>query len=136
MPKRILLIAFAVTALALAACNAGYNPNDLYGTPIPSATIATATPNPTITAAVVTVYASSAPLPNWQVSLYHSTAAGNAGSLIRTQTTDSTGTTTFTGLTPGTTYCFNSQYTPPGGLMQNTYICNFTWFNGVVFNFP
>jgi hypothetical protein len=136
MPKRILSIAFAGMALALAACNLGYNPNYLYGTPAPTATTSTATPNPTITAAIVTVYASSAPLPNWPVNLYSSTAAGNANQLLRTQTTDSTGTTTFTGLTPGTVYCFNAQYTPPGGLMQNTYICNFLWFNGVTFNFP
>jgi energy-converting hydrogenase Eha subunit F len=136
MPKRILLIALAVTALALAACNIGYNPNYLYGTPLPTATMSTSTPNPTISAAIVTVYASSVPLPNWQVNLYTSTSAGNAGTLLKTQTTDSTGTTTFSNLTPGTTYCFNSQYSPPSGLMQNTYICNFTWFNGVVFNFP
>ena len=135
MPKRILLIAFAVTALALAACNAGYNPNDLYGTPVPSSTIATATPNPTITAAIVTVYASSQPLPNWPVSLYTS-VNGNAGSLITTQNTDSTGTTTFTGLTAGTTYCFQSSYTSPGGLPTTTSLCNYTWFNGEVFNFP
>jgi hypothetical protein len=136
MPKRILLIAFAATALALAACNVGYNPNDLYGTPVPTSTVATATPNPTITAAIVTVYASSVPLPNWPVSLYTATTAGNAGSLITTQTTDSTGTTTFNGLTAGKTYCFNAQFTPPGGLMQNTWLCNYTWFNGEVFNFP
>lgn len=134
MPKRILSIAFAATALALAACNYGYNPNNLYGTPVPTSSIATATPNPTITGAIVTVYASSAPLPDWPVSLYTS-VNGNAGNLIATQTTDSTGTTTFTGLTAGTTYCFNAQYTPPGGLMQNSWLCNYTWFNGEVFNF-
>ncbi|HTZ53556.1 MAG TPA: hypothetical protein VMB20_00715 [Candidatus Acidoferrum sp.] len=135
MPKRILSIAFAATALALAACNSNYNPNDLYGTPLPTATQATATPNPTITAAIVTVYASSQPLPNWPVGLYHS-VNGNAGSLISSQNTDSTGTTTFTGLTPGTTYCFQSSFTPPGGLSTTTSICNYTWFNGVTFNFP
>jgi energy-converting hydrogenase Eha subunit F len=135
MPKRILLIAFAVTALALAACNAGYNPNDLYGTPVPSSTIATATPNPTITAAIVTVYVSSAPLPNQPVNLY-TDVNGNYGSLISTQTTDSTGTTTFTGLTAGSNYCFNTMYSPPGGLAQNAWQCNNTWYNGIVFNFP
>jgi energy-converting hydrogenase Eha subunit F len=135
MPKRILSIAFAVTALALAACNAGYNPNDLYGTPAPTSTIATATPNPTITAAIVSVYASSQPLPNWPVTLSQS-VNGNAGAVITTQNTDSTGTTTFTGLTAGTTYCFQASYTAPGGLSTTQTKCNYTWFNGEVFNFP
>src|SRR5208283_3647832 len=127
MPKRIL-------SIALAACNAGYNPNDLCGTPVPSSTIATATPNPTITAAIVTVYASAQPLPNWPVSLYTS-VNGNAGSLLTTQNTDSTGTTTFTGLTAGTTYCFQASYAANGGLATTTSLCNYTWFNGEVFNF-
>ncbi len=135
MPKRILSIAFAITALALAACNAGYNPNNLYGTPVPTSTIATATPNPTITGAIVSVFASSQPLPNWPVGLYTS-VNGNAANLIATQNTDSTGTTTFIGLTPGTTYCFNAKYQAPGGLMTNSTFCNYTWFNGVIFNFP
>ena len=130
------MIAFAVTALALAACNAGYNPNDLYGTPVPSATTtATPTVNPSISAAIVTVYASNQPLPDWPVSIYTS-VNGNAGSLITTQTTDSTGTTTFSNLTAGTNYCFNAQFTPPGGLMQNSWLCNNTWYDGVVFSFP
>lgn len=135
MPKRILSIAFAVAALALAACGASYNPNNLYGTPVPTSTIATSTPNPTITGAIVTVYASSQPLPNWPVNLY-TAVNGNSGSLISTQTTDSTGTTTFTGLTAGQTYCFNAAYQAPGGLMTNSTFCNYTWYAGVVFNFP
>ncbi|HTX56926.1 MAG TPA: hypothetical protein VMD47_07460 [Candidatus Acidoferrales bacterium] len=132
MPKRTLSIAFAVTALALAACNSGYNPNDLYGTPSPTSTTSTSTPNPTDSTAVVTVYASSAPLPDQPVNLY-SDVNGAIGSLIKTQTTDSTGTTTFSNLTPATNYCFTTSYTPPSGLTQNASQCGFLWFSGVVF---
>lgn len=135
MPKRILLIAFAVSALALAACNTNYNPNYLYGTPLPTATAASPTPNPVASTAVVTAYASSAPLPNWPVNLM-TDVNGSAGTLIRTQTTDSTGTTTFSNLTPTTNYCFQTSYTPPGGLAQTQSLCGFLWFNGQTFNFP
>jgi hypothetical protein len=135
MPKRILMTAFAVTALALAACNSGYNPNDLYGTPVPTATPASPTPNPVASTAIVTVTASSQPLANWPVNLM-TDVNGNAGSLISTQMTDSTGTTTFSNLTPAQNYCFQTSYTPPGGLAQTQSSCGFLWFNGQTFNFP
>lgn len=128
------MFAFAATALALAACNSGYNVNDLYGTPAPTATTATATPNPVDSAAVVLVTVSSSPLPNQPVSV-STDVNGTRGSLIATQMTDSTGTTTFTGLTPATNYCFTSSYTPPGSLPQNYSNCNYTWFNGLTINF-
>jgi len=130
MPKRILLIAFAATAIALAACNTGYNPEDLYGTPEPTATTSTATPNTTVSAAVVTVYVSSSPLPNQTVKL-STDVNGSIGSLISSQVTDSTGTTTFSNLTPAKNYCFSTSYTPSGSLEQNAYQCGFLWFDGV-----
>jgi|HubBroStandDraft_4_1064222.scaffolds.fasta_scaffold120599_2 hypothetical protein len=131
MPKRILLIAFAATAIALAACNSGYNPEDLYGTPAPTATTSTATPNPVASTAVVTVYVSSSPLPNQSVVMSQD-VNGTIGTTILTQTTDSTGTTTFSNLAPGANYCFSTSYTPPGGLMQKPQQCGFLWFDGVV----
>lgn len=135
MPKRILLLAFAATALALAACNSGYNPNDLYGTPAPTATTATETPNPVDSQSIVTVYVSSSPLPNQPVNLYTDTN-GNTGMLISTQVTDSTGSTTFTGLTPAANYCFTSTYSPPTGLKPITDSqCGFLWFTGITFSF-
>jgi hypothetical protein len=134
MPKRILLIAFATAAIALAACNSGYNPEDLYGTPAPIATTATATPNPTVSSAVVTVYVSNSPLPNQTVNL-STDVSGTAGSLIASQVTNSAGTTTFLNLTPGANYCFTSSYTPPSEPMQNFSQCGFFWFNGVPINF-
>jgi hypothetical protein len=136
MPKRILLIAFAVTALALAACNAGYNPENLYGTPVPSASVAPETPNPTITAAVVTVTVSSAALANQPVNLY-TDVSGSLGTLIATQNTNSSGQTTFTGLTPAANYCFSTSYTPStaGALTQNAKQCTNLWFAGITFAF-
>ncbi len=138
MPKRILLIAFAVAALALAACNSGYNPDDLYGTPVPSASpTPPTTPNPTITAAVVTVTVSSSPLPNQPVNLY-TDSNGTLGTLIRTQNTDSSGQTTFTGLTAAANYCFQTTYTPTtaGSLQQIAKQCTDIWFAGITFAFP
>lgn len=130
MPKRILLIAFAVAAIALAACNSGYNPEDLYGTPAPIPTTATATPNPTVSSAVVLVTVSNSPLPNQTVQL-STDVNGTIGAPLASQTTGPTGTTTFNNLTPAQNYCFSTSYTPPGGLAQNGYQCNFLWFNGV-----
>ena len=131
MPKRILLIAFAVAAIALAACDQGYNPNDLYGTPAPTATTSTATPNAVASTAVVTVYVSSSPLPN-QTVVMSTDVNGSVGSTILSQVTDSTGTTTFSNLAPEGNYCFSTTYTPPGGLKQSPYQCGFLWFDGVV----
>jgi hypothetical protein len=130
MPKRILLIAFAATAIALAACNSGYNPEDLYGTPAPTATTSTATPNPIASTAVVTVWVSSSPLPNQSVVM-STDVNGAVGSAIITQTTDSTGTTTFSNLAPGANYCFSTSYTPPGGFKQTPVQCGFLWFDGI-----
>jgi hypothetical protein len=138
MPKRILLLAFAVTALALAACNGGINPDDLYGTPVPSASAVPLTPNPNATQAsvVITVSASpsASPLAKQAVNLYNVSAAGTAtGAPIATQTTDPEGIATFSGLTPTKTYCFTSTYTPPtppagsGGLVQNASSCTNLW---------
>jgi hypothetical protein len=136
MPKRILLIAFAVTALALAACNSGYNPEDLYGTPVPTTATPSETPNPTITAAVVTVTVSSSPLPDQPINLY-TDSNGSLGTLITTQKTGSSGQTTFTDLKAAANYCFETSYTPtaPGSLTQIGKQCTDLWFAGITFAF-
>jgi hypothetical protein len=126
MPKRILAIAFAATALALAACNGG-DINDLYGTPAPTATATVASPNPSASVATVGVFVSNSPLPNQPVSLYTATSSGQIGTLISTQTTTSTGGVTFTNLTPTQTYCFYSQYTPAGAPTQTATRCTNLW---------
>jgi hypothetical protein len=128
MPKRILFYAFAATALVLAACNGGINPDDLYGTPVPSATLATLTPNPTATAALVEVFASDSPLPSQPVNLYNSNASAQPlGTPIATQDTNSSGEVTFTGLTAKAWYCFTSTYTGTSGLPQNASRCSDIW---------
>jgi energy-converting hydrogenase Eha subunit F len=131
MPKRMFLIALAVASMALAACGAAYDPNDLYGTPAPTASpTPVTTPNSSVTTAIVDVTVSSSPLPNEVVSLY-SDVNGHAGSVLQTQTTSTAGVATFAGLTGAANYCFEASYTPPGGLMQNQSICTNLWGFGV-----
>ena len=146
MPKRIILIAIAALA-TLAACNSG-DINNLYGyataTPGPTGTPVA---NPSASAAVVTVYASSSPLPNDAVSLYNSAGAYSSarptGTPIAIQTTTPTGQTTFSNLTPATWYCFQASYqpspspapsTPP--LLQTQTACTNLWgTTGVTISF-
>lgn len=138
MPKRMLLIALAVTSMALVACGASYNPNDLYGTPEPAATATPVqTPNPTLSAAIVTVTVSGSPLPNEPVNLYADVNGHISGMPIATQTTGSAGTTTFSNLTPAKNYCFNSSYTPAaaGSLTQNQTICTDLWGFGITMSY-
>ena len=136
MPNRILSIAFAATALLLAACDAAAdNPNDLFGTAVPSASpTPVTTPNVRVSAALVIVTVSSAPLPNQPVMLFTDTN-GQTGTLITTQETNSNGETTFSGLTPAMNYCFTTTFTPstPGALTQKPTTCTNLWFLGVEF---
>ncbi len=132
MPKRILLIALAAASLALAACGNAYNPNDLYGTAPPASTpTPPTTPNPALTASLVTVTVSNSPLPNQPVSVYQSNSNGLKGAFVATQLTSSAGTTTFTGLTASQYYCFVSSYTSPGAQPQNESICTDLWGFGI-----
>ena len=132
MPKRILAIAFAVGALALAACNNG-NPNNLYGsaTPTPSAT-PSPSPNPSASTATVTVTYSNSPIPNQPVSVSTPDSTGNfsVSGIITTINTNSSGVATFSNLTPAKTYCWASTYTPaaPGSLARTGYTgCTNLW---------
>lgn len=133
MPKRILAFAFAAGALALAACNNG-NPNNMFGsatpTPVPTST-ASPSPDPSASTAVVTVYVAGSPLPNQPVDL-DTDVNGSIGTKITTQTTDSTGKTTFSNLTPTKPYCFSSSYTPPASppptpLPRTQSVCSVYW---------
>ena len=134
MPKRILPLAFAIVAIALAACNSNNNIAALYGTPQPAST-ATSTPDPTVTAVSVVVTVSSSPQPNQQVTLSND-VNGNAGSTISTLTTDATGTVKFTGLTGAANYCFSTTYAPPApGLPQTKSYCGNRWWLGIYFQF-
>lgn len=131
MPKRMLLIGLAVASLALAACGAAYNPNDLYGTPVPSSSpTPTVTPEPTASSALVLVTVSGTPIPNQAVNLY-TDVDGRAGTLKTTQETNSAGETTFVNLTPTSNYCFSTTYTPAGATQQTQSICTDLWGFGV-----
>ncbi len=133
----MLLIALAATALALVACSGGYNPNNLYGTPLPSASpTPPTTPNPTISSAVVTVTLLGLPLPSQPVGLYADNG-GHVGAPITSQTTTAAGTATFAGLTPASNYCFKSTYTPSaaGSLPQSQTVCTDLWGFGITISF-
>ena len=133
MPKRILGLTLAITALVLGGC--GYtNPLAIGPTATPSVT--PATPNPAITAGVVKVFASASPLPNQPVSISTPDATGHAGAAFATQLTDATGATTFTNLTGAATYCFSTTYVPPAPTLSQTQSqCTAFWGYGVTFNF-
>ncbi|MDE2482797.1 MAG: hypothetical protein KGN02_11450 [bacterium] len=135
MPKRILSLAFiAASACALAACNSGANINNIYGTPAPTVG-ATATPNPAITAAPVSVTVAGSPLPNQPVTL-STDNNGTAGTTLATQNTDATGKTTFNPITGGGFYCFTTVYAPPAPALPITkYYCGDQWQSGILFAF-
>ncbi len=132
MPKRILSIALAAIALGLVACNSNTNINALYGTPQPTST-ATLTPDPSATAAIITVTLNGSPMPNQPVTLSND-LNGTIGTTIKTQNTDSSGTTTFNGLTGAANYCFSSVYTPTtvGATQQTPSYCGPYWGHGTV----
>lgn len=128
MPKRILL-AMALAALGLAACNNGLNYNSLYGTPTPTPT-ASYSPNPNITSTNVVVTVTGTPQPNVTVTEYLSSNGAPTGSALATATTDSTGTANFTGLTPTQPYCWQVTFpSPPSGFTSST--CTLYWQNGI-----
>lgn len=132
MPKRF-FIAFALAAVALVACN-NYNPYGLTGpTPTPSPS-PSYSPNPGITAANVLFSVASTPIPNQPVAMSTPDPSGRPGAAIATVITNSTGTSTFSGLTPAQTYCWTTMYTPPGTSPQNYSVCAFPqyWQAGVV----
>lgn len=130
MPKRLLAIAFAAGALALAACN--NNTSNLFGsaTPTPGPTT-TYTPNPTASTAVAAVTYGGAAVASQPVDLSTPDANGHPGAVITTQTTNASGQATFSNLTPATTYCFASSYTPPTApptpLPRSVSVCSNLW---------
>ena len=133
MPKRILGLSLAVAAIILAAaCSSGSG----VSVPTPTPTLS-ATPIPTASSAVVTVFASATPAAGIPVALSTPDSNGRPGAPIVTQTTGPTGTTTFINLTPATIYCFTATYTPAGGLtqVQTQTPCNQYWGYGVSFTF-
>jgi hypothetical protein len=102
MPKRI-LIAIALAALGLAACNS----NNLVTAPTPSPTTSP-TLAPGASTAPVYVTINGSPVPNVPVQLSTPDANGAPGNPLVTQTTGPNGGTTFTGLTAAKLYCFKA----------------------------
>ena len=100
MPKRLLL-AVAIAALVIAACN---------GTPATTSGFAPSspTPNPKIKKATVLVTANGTPVPRIpvEISTPRSTASPRPGKPFFTKNTGKKGHATFTGLKPGQTYCW------------------------------
>lgn len=132
MPKRILGLSIAFSALVLAACNNGTG----IITPPATATPGTPVPNPAYTAATVTVTVAGSPLPNQPVVLSTPDANGRAGAAIATQTTGSNGQTIFNPLTGAANYCFATTVTPapspaPTPLVAYQEKCTTFWAAGV-----
>lgn len=128
MPKRI-LIAVALAALGLAACNNGVNYNALYGTPSPTPTT-TYVPNPGITSTTVLVTVTGTPLPSTTVTEYTSSNGVATGAPLATATTDPSGNAKFTNLTPTQPYCWQVTYSnPPAGFTSST--CTLYWQSGI-----
>ena len=126
MPKRI-LIAVALAALGLAACNSGYNP--LSGVPTPTPTV-TYVPNPNITSTTVLVTVAGTPQPSLTVTEYLSSNGAATGSPLATATTDPSGNAAFTGLTPTQPYCWQVTFpSPPAGFTSS--VCTLFWQNGI-----
>jgi len=130
MPIR-LRISLAVAALALAACGYKTTP-DVLVSPSPS-------PVPTGTTTTVTVRYQGNLLYNQPVKLYTNggtTTSPQTGTLITTVNTDPSSLPTggqafFTGLTPGTIYCWTYDYAipaPPGN--AHAQVCTSSWQTG------
>ena len=132
MPKRILGFSLAIFAVTLAACGGSGS-----GVVAPTATpTLSPTPVPTASAAVVTVNVSASPTAGVQVAMSTPDANGRPGTPIATQTTDPTGVTTFSNLTPTQSYCFVATYVPGApGLNQTKSNCSPYWGYGITFNF-
>lgn len=120
MPRRL---SIAILALALlAGCNRG-------GGSVNPIIIPSPTPDPTITTTTITATSNNNPLVAQPISEFTS-VNGNPGTLIATQNTDATGKTTFTGLTPGTAYCWQYQLTS-GNQTTTVRFCGTNWQFGI-----
>ncbi len=130
MPKRIVL-AGAILALVLAACNSNANNPYAYTTASPGPT-PTYSANPTITSTTVTAYYRSF----YQAGavIYETTDVnGNIGTPITNQTANASGSTTFTGLKPGIGYCWYFIY-GSGNTKPTASACTVQWDNGINLN--
>jgi hypothetical protein len=124
MPKRI-LIAGALLALALAACNSGNTTPSTTATPSPTPTPVFSA-NPGITTTLVTAFFQGNYKPG--VTVFETTSNnGTIGTPITSQVTNVTGQTKFTGLVPGYSYCWYFNPTPA----LRTAICTNQWQSGI-----
>ncbi len=133
MPRPF-IIAGALLALALSvvACNST-NGLAAFTTPTAAPTVSP-TANPTITTAYVRVTASATPVPNVSVSLCTSGGCAVPANVLQQLTTNASGEVEFTGMTPGTVYCFFTQSIASGS--TTTYqACTSNW-QGTSSNYP
>jgi len=126
MPKKFV---FALVLLGVTVLVAGCN-KSAGGVVSP-----TATPIPTGTTATITALYKGTALNNQPIMEYNTngntTNPQPSGAAIATQNTNSSGQTTFTGLTPGGYYCWQYQYqVNPTTLSTQTY-CGNAWAAGV-----
>lgn len=125
MSKKLWFVLGALI-LGLAACNSNQN--------VPTSTPTTApTAVPTATAATVTaMYSGIARANQTIVETTELNGGPNTGvAPIAQQVTGGTGTTTFTGLTPGNTYCWYFDYVVSSNETIRQSACTNGWNNGV-----
>lgn len=120
-----LLFVAAASIVGLAACNSG----------APSSNPTTSPSMPSnVTTSTVTVKHNGGTLANQVVNEYSalgpSAGPNTQGVLITSQTTDASGRATFTGLTPGTPYCWVFTLLQ-GGIKYTGQVCSANWSNGL-----
>ena len=126
MPKKIWFVLGALV-LGLSACSS--NPN-IYG-----GAVATASPSPipTGTTALITAVYNGVSVANQTVIETPEANGGpNTSAPIATMVTNSTGQATFTGLTPGTSYCWYFDYVVNSTTTTRQSACTNSWAAVVV----
>ncbi|HEY5257146.1 MAG TPA: hypothetical protein VIJ12_02070 [Candidatus Baltobacteraceae bacterium] len=126
MPKKI-WFAVGALVLGLSACNSNSN---IYGGAVPTAS---PSPIPTGTIAVVTASYNGTRLPNQTINETTEVNGGpNTSATIATMVTNSTGQATFTGLTPGASYCWYFDYVVNSTTTTRQSACTNSWATVVV----
>jgi len=126
MPKKFALVfALAGITAAMAACN-----KENTGVVAP-----TPTPVPTATSVTITALYQGTDLNNQPIMEYDTNGSTTnpqpSGAPIATQNTNSSGQTTFTGLTPGNYYCWRYQYAVNSTTTSTQTYCGNNWSNGI-----
>jgi hypothetical protein len=124
-------LVFALTLLGVTALAAGCNK----GTTGSSVPAAAPTAIPTGTTALITALYQGNPLNNQPIMEFNTNGSTTnpqpSGAPIATQNTNTSGQTTFTGLTPGGYYCWRYQFVVNATTTSTQTYCGNAWAAGV-----